>query len=442
MKLLPQIGLDRPIDRTRRTKVLKCYFVLLASAAVCGIAFHNPQAQAAEPQSLQVWWGTRGQLGDEFERLVEQFNKSQNRIVVEVRRLNGYGDVNRELNRAFEDGELPDVAVVEIHSVASFAADNRIQALDGFIKHDPTFQPDDLLPGLLMNLRYQKTLYALPMNRSTPILYYNKNRFASAGLDPDKPPKTWEQLSEMSRRLTNKDGSKYGFVAGSFAWLFESMVWGAGGELVEDKNATFAAPGTKPLQLWADMVHQDKTARFVARGNWFEEFSSGRAAMMIESTALLQLHTANANFEVGTALVPYSDGFRNAVPTGGGAAVIPAGIPLERQAAAWKFLTWFTSTKQTADFSRATGYIPLRKSARTLLRKEGFYEKHPEFETAILQMEYAREAPNLKHWSASWKVIEEAMTLVVRDDAPAFETLKAAEVKTGTLLKSGVVPDP
>ena len=88
----------------------------------------------------------------------------------------------------------------------------------------------------------------------------------------------------------------------------------------------------------------------------------------------------------------------------------------------------YASTEQeTAEWSRATGYIPVRKSARTFLRQQGFYELHPTFETTVVQMEFAREAPNLKHWGRSWKTIDDAMTAVVRDNALALEELKEAE---------------
>jgi sn-glycerol 3-phosphate transport system substrate-binding protein len=130
------------------------------------------------------------------------------------------------------------------------------------------------------------------------------------------------------------------------------------------------------------------------------------------------------------------------VPTGGGAAVIPAKNSPERQAAAWAFMTWFIKTQQAADWSEATGYIPVRESARTLLQTEGFYNQNPQFEVAVKQMAFVREAPQLPQWGAVWKTIEESMTAVVRDDAPAFQTLKDAEKKVETLLSPEGTPKP
>ena len=109
----------------------------------------------------------------------------------------------------------------------------------------------------------------------------------------------------------------------------------------------------------------------------------------------------------------------------------------ERQAAAWEFVSWFIKTQQAADWSEATGYIPIRESARTVLRTAGFYEQYPQFEVAIKQMAFVREAPQLPQWGAVWKIIEEAMTTVVRDDAPALRTLKSAEKRVETALNPG-----
>jgi len=401
----------------------------------CGLLADPP-----EGGPIQIWWGLGGPLGRAFEKQVARFNESQKKTVVEVRMLPGYEGVHGELRKAFQTGDLPDAAIVEIHQIASFAAGKSIQPLDDFIKDDPTFDAEDLLVGMLTNLRYDDKLYALPMNRSTPILYYNKKRFAEVGLNPNKPPETWQHVREMSRALTSEDGIQYGFIPARFSWMFESLVWSAGGELISGKKATFAEPGAKAAQVWADMVHRDKTAR-IGRSA-FSEFAQGRAAMIVESTALLQSLTEESEFEIGTAILPRLEGFKNAVPTGGGAAVIPAAISAERKAAVWTFLTWFISTTQAADWSRATGYVPVRQSARILLRTEGFYKEHPGFETAIEQLKFAREAPLLPQWPAAYSIIGEAMNSIVGNDAPARETLKAAEMKVDALLSSDSKPKP
>ncbi len=162
----------------------------------------------------------------------------------------------------------------------------------------------------------------MPVNRSTPILYYNKDRFVSAGLDPEKPPTTWAELRGMAVSLTS--GDQYAFQVTNSAWVFESLVWSNGGELVVDGKPAFAEAGAGPLQLWADMVHLDGTARFSEYGSG--DFASGRSAMAVDSSMVLHWIHKNPKVRVGAAFLPTTVGGTIAVPTGGGAAVIPSAI--------------------------------------------------------------------------------------------------------------------
>jgi sn-glycerol 3-phosphate transport system substrate-binding protein len=393
-----------------------------------------PASESNKPVRIQVWWGIGGPAGQAFEEQVHRFNRSQSRTAVDIILKSGYGGVERELVKALQIGGAPDIAVVEIHSIPRLAQAGGLLPFDDLIHNDRTFQPNDLLPATLMNLRYRGKLFGLPVNRSTPILIYNKDRFTQAGLDPERPPQTWQQVREISKKLTSKDGSRYGLLVSDSPWIFESLVWSNGGELASGQKTTFATSGAKALQLWADMVHRDKTARFGAAA--FSEVIQGRAAMAVESTGILSWYIRDSRFNVGTAFVPRFEGFKNAVPTGGGAAVIPARAPQRK--AAWEFLTWFTSSQQQADWSRATGYLPVRESARALLQTEGFYQQNPQFETATQQLKFARESPPLPQWGAVWGIVGKAMRSILHDKAPVLETLKAAEKESDALL----VPKP
>jgi sn-glycerol 3-phosphate transport system substrate-binding protein len=393
----------------------------------------EPSADDEETTRIRIWVGTRV-IAEEFAYQIKKFNDTQDEIVVEPRVFSGYNDTFQELLKALEKNEVPDAAIIEVHSIAALAAEKKILPLDDLIKRDKGFQPDDLLAGMLTNLRYEKELVALPVNRSTPVLYYNKDLFAAAGLDPEKPPATWQEVQQIAPALTSIEKGRFGFLAPSFPWIFQALVWSSGGKLVDGKHATFAEPAAKPLQIWADMVHRDKSAKFGGRQSATSEFCGGRVAMALESTAMLHLYTTSSNFDVGTAALPHFAGFEPAVPMGGGAAVIPASLSDKRREAVWKFLTWFIATKQAAAWSRATGYIPVRESSRALLESKEFYVDNPGYEVAIKQLDVARESPQLPKWPEAWQVIGTAMTSIIRDDAPPRETLKGAEEKVDSLL--------
>ena len=300
--------------------------------------------------------------------------------------------------------------MIEIHHVASFAADDRIQPLDELVKNDPTFQADDLLPGILTNLRYRDKLYALPMNRSTPILYYNKDRFAAAGLDPNKPPATWQEVREMAMALTSDDRSEYGFVAVNSPWFFESMVWSNGGRVDGRRQADVCrVRGRAAAVVGRHGASRPYGAIRQRRFRRVRQRSSGDGGRF--HGAVASVCRPKCQFKLGTAMLPRSEGSPERGSHGwrgggdSGQEFRRSGRPRPGQ-----FVTWFIKTQQAADWSEATGYIPVRESARTVLRTAGFYEQYPQFEVAIKQMAFVREAPQLPQWGAVWKIIEEAMT--------------------------------
>ena len=106
------------------------------------------------------------------------------------------------------------------------------------------------MTGMLTNLRYRGKIYALPTSRSTPVLYYNKDRFTAAGLDPDKPPRTWEEVRDMSEALSSRDSRHYGILVLGFPRIFESLVWSAGGELIAGGKAKFAQAAQSRCSCW------------------------------------------------------------------------------------------------------------------------------------------------------------------------------------------------
>jgi sn-glycerol 3-phosphate transport system substrate-binding protein len=384
------------------------------------------------PTVVRLWHGLGGG-GNAIQAHAERFNALHPEIRVDVEKHGGYADTLREFRAAITNGDPPDIAVIEVHSITSLAAGRQIAPIDGLLGGDKKFAVDDLQPATLLNLRWKDQLYGVPLVRSTPVLYFNKRRFKDAGLDPEKPPRTWTELREMARKLTTDPERSYGFGAMANAWHFEALVFGAGGELLskDGTKAEFAAAGAKPLQRWADMIHKDKTARLADRG----AFVRGEAAMFIESTALLSsFEAAIKDSEIGTTFVPYEEGKKPGVPTGGGVAVMPAKLSAEKQLAAWKFLASFVATEQTAEVSRRTGYIPVRKSAVALLTKEGFYEQRPNYRTAVEQLKFAREMPVVPSWPQAMSAITKALQECLEKNEPADVSLTRAAQEVERIL--------
>jgi len=408
-----------------------------AVAAIIGslaVTATSLAVEAKSPVAVRLWFGLGGTLGAALEERVNEFNAAQADVRVEFSLHNGYAGTLTDFRKARAAGDAPEIAVIEVHAVPKVASDGEIGPFDDFVRADEAFAFNDLFDATLPSLRWKDKLYALPINRSTPILYYNKQRFRAAGLDPDKPPRTWNKLREAARKLTTDPVQSYGLALMANAWVFEGVVFGAGGELLdqERKKALFVTKGAVPLQRWADMIHRDKTARLGGRG---VDLVNGTAAMFVDSTALLTTFEASArNVEIGTGRLPGEEGQKPAVTLGGGAAIMPSDLAPEKRRAAWTFLKWILSTEQTARLSQQTGYLPVRKSAVEHLKASGFYGQHPNFLTAVEQLEFAREAPPIPAWSAAWGPIGNAMTRCLKNDEPAEVSLAVAAEQIERIL--------
>lgn len=391
---------------------------------------------------VRFWYGLGGQLGEVITGQIAKFNGSQSAVEVEGVFQQSYDVVQQKFQAALVSGDVPEIIQMEIHATPQFASSGALAPMEQFYANDPAFNFDDLVPAGLLNQRWDGKLYAMPINRSTPLLYFNKKLFTDAGLDPAKPPVTWTEVRDMSAKMAKGDGGSrvFGFLPAADWWFFESVVWGNGGELFSKdlKTAMFAKPGAEVLQLWTDMVYKDKSARVLAGSTAWEqrlqEYIQGRTAMLLSSTADLGRFVRDVKgFEIGTAFLPHGEGRDFAVPTGGAAAAIPSKVPAAKQQAAWQFIKWWISPEQAAFWSQKTGYFPVRKSSIDILTKEGYYSAQPQFKTTIDQLQYAREAPLTPQWPAIAKEITKANEEILVNNASALDTLTKTQERATAL---------
>lgn len=404
-----------------------------------------PAAKTAGPIKIRFWYGLGGQIGEVIVNQVKKFNSSQSNVEVEAVLQQSYDGVQEKFLASLVAGDVPELVQLEIHATPQFASSGALAPLEPFVARNPSFNFDDLVPATLLNQRWDGKLYAMPINRSTPLLYYNKNLFKQAGLDPEKPPKSWAELNTMGQAIVKSaggDGKTVAFLPVSDWWMLESFVWSAGGELMSQdvKKVAFAEPATSVMQMWADMIYKDKTARMLTGETSGElraqELIGGRCAFFVNSTAGLGRFIRDVkDFELGTAFMPYTEGHTNAVPTGGAAAAIPAKVAPEKQQAAFDFITWWISTEQGAFWSQNTGYFPIRKTSVDLLTQQGYYKERPQFKTTLDQLQFAREAPLTPHWPAICKEITKGMDEVLVNNTPAAQAMKKAQERAQALVE-------
>jgi sn-glycerol 3-phosphate transport system substrate-binding protein len=266
----------------------------------------------------------------------------------------------------------------------------------------------DLEPNVLAYYTVDGQLASMPFNSSTPMLYYNKDMFKAAGLDPEKPPRTFAEVQEYARKLTQKDGSGNVTVSGIsisiYGWFFEQLLAASGGMYVNNNNgrdglateATFNSPeGVAVLEWWKAMYDEGLMGNYGRKNaDVRTAFYAGQTAMFIDSTAVLRgaIDTVGGKFEIGTAFLPRPneealDKFGTVI--GGGSLWIISDRPEEEQACAWEFIKFQASPAEQAYWHTMSGYFPIRKAAYNETLATEWRAKYPQFVTAVEQLHAA-----------------------------------------------------
>lgn len=351
--------------------------------------------QAPEgPVKIVYWRSLTGVAGEVQEELVARFNASQEKVIVESQFQGAYAEILQKLLAALAAGELPDVVLLDSPFVALFAKDGALVSLDQFVKKDKTgFDLDDYIPGLIQDGYYDGSLYAMPVMRSTPLLYVNGDMLVEAGL-PRRAPKTWDEFREFSKKVGkyNAAGEPIqlgaGFTMGqtSAHWYFQGAVYSFGG-LVSDEQFNIhltEEPAVKLATLWQDMVFKDKTAM---PSNSHDDFLNRKVAMVFGSTGSMGNLLSRADFNVIPAFMPGQ--VQNLVPVGGSVLAMTSTDKF-RQDAAWEFMKYMTSAEANSEIVIKTGYMPVSKSSMNYPATVAYYETNPVRKVAVDQLQFTR----------------------------------------------------
>ena len=248
-------------------------------------------------------------------------------------------------------------------------------------------------PALMANGSIEGKTWGIPFQRSTIVAYYNKDMFRAAGLDPESPPTSWDELISMGKALT-KDGA-YGIMIPSTGypyWMFQALAIQNGKEVMSNDGLTtyFDDPTVvETLEFWKSLSseHGVMPEGTVEWGTLRQAFLEGQTAMMWHSTGNLTAVKKNASFDFGVAELPAN--VRKGSPTGGGNFYIFKDTSAEEQAAALKLIQFMTSAEQAAAWSIATGYMGVSPAAYETDALKSYTSSFPPALVARNQLEHA-----------------------------------------------------
>lgn len=395
---------------------------------------------AQEKVTIDFWYSLGGKNGEIIKGMVDNFNTSQSEIEVRATFQGDYYENHAKVLAAIASNTQPDVTMVEIASIGAFADAGALEELKPYVEGKDGTNYDDYIEGLTGNSYWKDKLYAIPFNRSTPILYINKGMLEKAGIDPNGP-KTWEELEEFSRTLTKK-AELWGFSTPVDIWFYEALVFQNGGNILstDGKQPEFnSKEGIEPVEFWKGMIKEGimKMPPGEKYNAWEvanQDFINQKVAMIFTSTGYLNSLMEQAEFEVGTAFLPAKKSF--GVPTGGTNLVMLSKTPDKEKLASWKFIKWMTEEDQTTHFSVSTGYMPVRTSAAQSSEMEKLYKEKPQFKVAVDQLEYAKPRPMVPGYKELQEIImAELQRAIIDDSVTAEDALNTASDKSKKLLK-------
>lgn len=385
-----------------------------------------------------------GSAAELIEKMCADFNAENKDIFVEPVYTGNYDDTVTKIQTAVQGGTPPDVFVSLATQRFTMASTSMAMPLDDLIASDPEGEAyiKDFLPGFMEDSYVDGKIYSIPFQRSTEIVYYNKDKFKEANLDPNTPPKNWDELLEYAKKLTTNDCYGVGLAlnSGSAQWTFtgfalENSVDGKMLMSEDGKQVFFNTPeNVEALQFWLDLQNKHKV---MAEGivQWTDlptQFLAGDVAMIYHTTGNMANIKSNATFDFGTCFMPGNK--QQGAPTGGGNFYISSGISDERIQAAWKFIKFATDTNRAAQWSLDTGYVPTRQSCFETDLIKNYYNEVPQAKIAYEQLPFAR--PELTTYNAAeiWRVLNDNIQSAVTGEVSAKEALDNAQKEAEEIL--------
>lgn len=376
------------------TKLLKT-----ASAAVIATMI---SATASFAVDLEFYFpvAVGGAAADTIEQLTAEYAAANPDVNITAIYAGSYQDAGQKALTAARGGNPPQLSVLLSTQMFTLIDEDVIVPFDDFLSEE---EKSDWIggfyPSFMENSQTGGKTYGIPFQRSTPVLYWNKEAFAAAGLNPEVAPANWDEMVEMGKALTLKDSAgnvtQWGVripSAGFPYWLFQGLSTPAGAILAnaEGNKVNFNDP--KVVEALEYLVALSAEHGIMQPGSidWGptpKAFFEGETAMMWTTTGNLTNVRNNAPFDFGVAMLPAKE--RRGAPTGGGNFYLFKDSTDEQKDAAVDFVQWITAPEQAAAWSIATGYIAPRPDTWETQTMKGYAADFPPALVARDQLEYA-----------------------------------------------------
>ena len=376
----------------------------------------------------------------------EQFSKENPSIKVKPVYTGTYQESIVKALTAHKSNEPPTTAILLSTDMFTLIDEDAIVPWEDLAKgaEDQAWMKS-FFPAFMKNSQTGGKTWGIPFQRSTIVLYWNKEAFKEAGLDPNKPPATWTEQVEMAKKLTRRDASgnvtQWGLQVPSSGfpyWLFQGfttqndvlLMNEAGNQTYYDKPAVVEA-----LQYWVDLSgrHKVMAPGVIEWGTTPKDFFERKTAMMWTTTGNLTNVRNNAKFDFGVAMLPA--GKRRGSPTGGGNFYVFKKAPAAQQQAAVKFARWMTTPERAAQWGIDTGYVAVRPDAWQTPAMKKYVDGFPAAAVARDQLPHAVAELSTHENQRVTKALNDGLQAALTGAKPPAQALKDAQVEADRILR-------
>lgn len=387
--------------------------------------------------TVQFWHSLGGKNGDYLNAMIKRFNETHDKIEVVGTFQGSYDETVTKLQQAVAAGTAPDVTMLERAYVQMFADSDVLEDMTPYMKKSG-LSADDFTPGLMGHSTFDKKLVSLPFNRSTPILHINKTLLDEKGLSV---PKTWDELKKVANALVVKENGeykRYGFTMPYDTWYPIAMISQTKGKFFNDAQTSIGFGNGEGVKVFSFLKDLQSTGALYYppaqdSGNIVNQmFSSGKVAMMYQSTGVIGSLLDTVKFDYVTAFMPMDQVY--ATPTGGANVALMADS--KNKEAAWEFIRWtMTDPQGGLQFVLDSGYLPFTKKMVESQQIKDLWAKQPNRKVAYDQLQYATDTNKNVAWSQVMQEFFKAMQAIMYDNKSIDASLDTFKKETERILK-------
>lgn len=394
----------------------------------------------AKKIEINFWFSQGFHVKQIIEEMVDEYNSTHPDVRVNAVFQGLYRDMEVKMLAAAVTQKLPEVAQEQFEFMDLYIDEGLIEPIDNYIQEEDR---NDILQVMWDAASRRGKIYGVPFCVSTTVIFYNKDVFRKAGLDPEWSPKTWDEMIETGKILTeDKDGDgnpeRYAlsfWQNGLYGWA--PILWAKGGEFFT-KNGRRVDLTSKEMITTINMLSDLVFKHEIMPRNWTDwesgqAFLSGNLVMGPFTSAGIAYGEENLPWSLGVAPMPYINGRKYSVLTG--SALVNFSRSKKKKMAANDFIFWLVNKQNTIRIHKEVGYVPVRKSALNSLELRSFHKKNPNFRVPIDELKYSRVLPHHKEYYKINKMLIDMLQRVILQGSDTITELKNAEQEINSALE-------